>query len=71
MEIYLSSLTKTFDPHTSYLGPKNLEDMLNQQLHLSLGRHRRVAPLRRWVRRGDRDCPRDGGGQRRQASARR
>ena len=36
MEIYLSSLTKTFDPHTSYLGPKNLEDMLNQQLHLSL-----------------------------------
>jgi carboxyl-terminal processing protease len=36
MEIYLSSLTKTFDPHTLYLGPKNLEDMLNQQLHLSL-----------------------------------
>jgi carboxyl-terminal processing protease len=36
MEIYLSSLTKTFDPHTSYLGPKNLEDMLNQQLHLRL-----------------------------------
>jgi carboxyl-terminal processing protease len=36
MEIYLSSLTKTFDPHTSYLGPKNFEDFLNQQLHLSL-----------------------------------
>jgi carboxyl-terminal processing protease len=36
MEIYLSSLTKTFDPHSSYLSPKNLEDMLNQQLHLSL-----------------------------------
>ncbi len=36
MEIYLSSLTKTFDPHSSYLSAKNLEDMLNQQLHLSL-----------------------------------
>jgi carboxyl-terminal processing protease len=36
LEIYLSSLTKTFDPHSSYLSPKNLEDMLNQQLHLSL-----------------------------------
>ena len=36
LEIYLTSLTKTFDPHSSYLGPKDLEDMLNQQLHLSL-----------------------------------
>jgi carboxyl-terminal processing protease len=36
LELYLSSLTKTFDPHSSYLGPKNLEDMLNQGLHLSL-----------------------------------
>jgi carboxyl-terminal processing protease len=36
LEIYLTSLTKTFDPHSSYLGPKNLEDMLNQQLHLTL-----------------------------------
>ncbi len=36
LEFYLSSLTKTFDPHSSYLSPKNLEDMLNQQLHLSL-----------------------------------
>ena len=35
-EIYLSSLTQTFDPHSSYMGPKDLEDMLNQQLHLSL-----------------------------------
>jgi len=36
LEIYLTSLTKTFDPHSSYLGHKNLEDMLNQSLHLSL-----------------------------------
>jgi carboxyl-terminal processing protease len=36
LQIYLSSLTQTIDPHTSYMGPKDLEDMLNQQLHLSL-----------------------------------
>ena len=36
LQIYLSSLTRTFDPHSSYMGPKDLEDMLNQQLHLSL-----------------------------------
>src|SRR5206468_3541761 len=34
--VYLSSLTRTFDPHSSYMSAKNLEDMLNQQLHLSL-----------------------------------
>src|SRR4051794_34807072 len=36
LEVYLSSLTRTFDPHSSYMSAKNLEDMLNQQLHLSL-----------------------------------
>jgi carboxyl-terminal processing protease len=36
LEIYLTSLTKTFDPHSSFMGPKTVEDMLNQQLHLSL-----------------------------------
>ncbi|MGC8640400.1 MAG: carboxy terminal-processing peptidase [Isosphaeraceae bacterium] len=36
LEVYLSSLTRTFDPHSSYLKPENLEDMLQQQLHLSL-----------------------------------
>jgi len=36
LEVYLSSLTRTFDPHSSYLSAKNLEDMLNQQLTLSL-----------------------------------
>jgi carboxyl-terminal processing protease len=36
LQIYLSSLTRTFDPHSSYMGPKDLEDMLNQQLHLTL-----------------------------------
>ena len=36
LEVYLSSLTRTFDPHSSYMGAKNLEDMIGQQLHLSL-----------------------------------
>jgi carboxyl-terminal processing protease len=36
LEHYLTALTETFDPHSSYLGYKNLEDMLNQQLHLQL-----------------------------------
>jgi carboxyl-terminal processing protease len=36
LQIYLTSLTRAIDPHTSYLGPKDLEDMLNQQLHLTL-----------------------------------
>jgi carboxyl-terminal processing protease len=36
LQIFLTSLTQTFDPHSSYLGAKDLEDMLNQQLHLSL-----------------------------------
>jgi len=36
LQWYLTSLTETFDPHTAYLPPKELEDMLNQQLHLSL-----------------------------------
>jgi carboxyl-terminal processing protease len=36
LQHYLTSLTETFDPHTAYLPPKELEDMLSQQLHLSL-----------------------------------
>jgi len=36
LEVYLSSLTRTFDPHSSYMSAKNLEDFLNQSLHLSL-----------------------------------
>jgi carboxyl-terminal processing protease len=36
LQVYLTNLTKTFDPHTAYMGPKDWEDMLNQQLHLSL-----------------------------------
>ncbi len=36
LEYYLSSLTETFDPHSSYLNQKDLEDLLNQSLHLSL-----------------------------------
>jgi carboxyl-terminal processing protease len=36
LQVYLSALTRTFDPHTAYLGPKDWEDMYSQQLHLSL-----------------------------------
>jgi carboxyl-terminal processing protease len=36
LQAYLTSLTNTIDPHSAYLGPKDLEDMLNQTLHLSL-----------------------------------
>jgi carboxyl-terminal processing protease len=36
LQAYLTNLTKAFDPHSAYLGPKDWEDMLSQQLHLSL-----------------------------------
>jgi carboxyl-terminal processing protease len=36
LEFYLSALTTAVDPHSSYMSSKNLEDMLQQQLHLSL-----------------------------------
>jgi carboxyl-terminal processing protease len=36
LQAYLTNLTKTFDPHSAYLGPKDWEDMFNQTLHLSL-----------------------------------
>jgi carboxyl-terminal processing protease len=36
LEVYLSSLTRTFDPHSSYMGAQMLEDTIGQQLHLSL-----------------------------------
>jgi carboxyl-terminal processing protease len=36
LELYLTGLTETFDPHSSYLNQKNLEDLLNQSLHLQL-----------------------------------
>jgi carboxyl-terminal processing protease len=36
LQAYLTSLTKAFDPHSAYLGPKDWEDMYNQTLHLSL-----------------------------------
>jgi carboxyl-terminal processing protease len=35
LEYYLTSLTKTFDPHSNYLSPKSMEDM-EQLFHLSL-----------------------------------
>jgi carboxyl-terminal processing protease len=36
LQAYLTNLTKSFDPHSAYLGPKDWEDMFNQTLHLSL-----------------------------------
>ncbi|MHB1561735.1 MAG: carboxy terminal-processing peptidase [Isosphaeraceae bacterium] len=36
LSYYLSSLTETFDPHSAYLNQKDLEDLLNQSLHLQL-----------------------------------
>jgi carboxyl-terminal processing protease len=36
LEVYLSALTRTFDPHSNYMSAKTLEDTIGQQLHLSL-----------------------------------
>ncbi len=36
LEVYLTALTKTFDPHSNYMSSKTFEDMMQQQLHLSL-----------------------------------
>jgi carboxyl-terminal processing protease len=36
LEVYLSSLTRTFDPHSSYMSAKTFEDTIGQTLHLSL-----------------------------------
>ena len=36
LEVYLSAMTKAVDPHSSYMGPKTLEDMIEQGLHLSV-----------------------------------
>lgn len=36
LERYLTSLTMAVDPHSSYMGSKTLEDLMGQQLHLSL-----------------------------------
>ena len=36
MEYYLTALSQSVDPHSEYMGWKNLEDMMNQQLQLSL-----------------------------------
>jgi carboxyl-terminal processing protease len=36
LEIYLSAMTTAVDPHSNYMDAKTLEDMMNQQLHLSL-----------------------------------
>jgi carboxyl-terminal processing protease len=36
LEVYLTALTKTFDPHSNYMSSHTFEDMMQQQLHLSL-----------------------------------
>ncbi len=36
LEFYLSSLSRTFDPHTSYMSKDSLDDLIQQSLQLSL-----------------------------------
>ncbi len=36
LERYLTELAESVDPHSGYMQPETLEDMLSQQLHLSL-----------------------------------
>ena len=36
LERYLTALTTVIDPHSNYMGPKELEDMLNQRIRLTL-----------------------------------
>jgi len=36
LEKYLTALTTAVDPHSSYMGAKEFEDMFNQRLHLTL-----------------------------------
>lgn len=36
LEIYLTSLSRTFDPHTTYMNKESLEDLIQQSLQLSL-----------------------------------
>jgi carboxyl-terminal processing protease len=36
LEYYLSALTRTFDPHSSYLSKSSYDDLVNNQLHLQL-----------------------------------
>lgn len=36
LELYLTSLTKTFDPHSTYMGKSSFEELMNMQLHLTL-----------------------------------
>jgi len=36
LERYLTGLTTAIDPHSSYMGAKEFEDMFNQRLHLTL-----------------------------------
>jgi len=36
LEYYLTSLTRTFDPHSNYMGAKTLEDMMGATFNLSL-----------------------------------
>jgi len=36
LELYLTSLTKTFDPHSTYMCKSNFEELMNMQLHLTL-----------------------------------
>jgi carboxyl-terminal processing protease len=36
LEVYLTALTKTFDPHSTYMCKANFDELMNMQLHLTL-----------------------------------
>ncbi len=36
LELYLTALTKTFDPHSTYMCKTNFDELMNMQLHLTL-----------------------------------
>ena len=36
LELYLTALTKTFDPHSTYMSKSTFDELMNMQLHLSL-----------------------------------
>jgi len=69
LEVYLGALTRTFDPHSSYMNSKTLEDTDRADLAPLAGGHRCIALDRRRLRGGQGDRPRHGRRQGRSAPA--
>ena len=55
LQIYLTNLTKTFDPHSAYMGPKDLGGHAQPAAPPVSGRNRRLAPVGRRLRGGHGD----------------